>query len=58
MQNLRPGRTFFLHHWRTAQNTQPTMVGLLRQALYSRLAGYEDTNDAERLACSSLPIIC
>ncbi len=26
------------------------MVGLLPQSLYSRLAGYEDTNDAERLS--------
>ena len=26
------------------------MAALLRQSTYSRLAGYEDTNDAERLA--------
>jgi len=26
------------------------MLALIRQSIYSRLAGYEDTNDAERLA--------
>ena len=31
------------------KNTQLPMADLLRQAVYSRLAGYEDVNDAERL---------
>ena len=35
---------------RTGSNVQHRQVGLFRQGVYSRLAGYEDTNDAERLA--------
>jgi hypothetical protein len=34
---------------RHGKNTQHTMLALLRQAIYGRLAGYEDVNDAERL---------
>jgi len=35
---------------RTGRNYQFPLPDLFRQAIYSRLAGYEDTNDAERLA--------
>jgi Transposase DDE domain group 1 len=35
---------------RTGRNSQFPLPDLFRQSIYSRLAGYEDTNDAERLA--------
>jgi hypothetical protein len=35
---------------RQGSNKQHLLVPLLRQSIYSRLAGYEDVNDAERLA--------
>jgi Transposase DDE domain group 1 len=35
---------------RRGKNTQLPFPDLLRQSIYSRLAGYEDVNDAERLS--------
>ena len=34
---------------RQGSNKQHQLVPLLRQSIFSRLAGYEDVNDAERL---------
>ena len=35
---------------RHGRNTQLPLADLLRQSVYSRLAGYEDVNDAERVS--------
>ena len=34
---------------RTGRNVRHALVGMLRQSVFGRLAGYEDVNDAERL---------
>ena len=40
----------FLQDTRKGKNGVHTLMGLLRQSVFGRLAGYEDVNDAERLA--------
>jgi len=35
---------------RRGKNTRHVLIALLRQSVFGRLAGYEDVNDAERLA--------
>jgi len=39
-----------LNDSRRGKNTQLPLADLVRQSIYSRLAGYEDVNDAERLS--------
>jgi len=39
-----------LNDSRRGKNIQLPLADLLRQSIYSRLAGYEDVNDAERLS--------
>jgi hypothetical protein len=34
---------------RTGKNRRHALVGLLRQSVFARLAGYEDVNDAQRM---------
>ena len=34
---------------RTGKNGRHDLIGMLRQAVFGRLAGYEDVNDADRL---------
>ena len=46
----------FFEDWRTGQNIRHTTSGLFRQSVFSRLAGYEDTNDAQRLCVD--PVMC
>ena len=40
----------YLQESRTGRNIRHHLVPLLRQSIYSRLADYDDTNDAERLS--------
>ena len=50
---------------RTGRNIQHNMPTLLRQSIYSRLAGYEDVNDAKQIChvsdgrgCDQQEVIC
>ena len=48
--DLTPIASEYLQESRTGRNIRHHLVPLLRQSIYSRLAGYDDTNDAERLS--------
>ena len=54
-QNLADGRT--------GRNGRHDLIGMLRQSVFGRLAGYEDVNDADRLGrdpalrCGSLAVV-
>ena len=39
-----------LRDTRTGRNRLHSLVGLLRQSVFGRLAGYDDVNDADRLS--------
>jgi hypothetical protein len=47
--DLTRSAAFELHDSRTGRNARHSITALLRQSVYSRLAGYTDLNDAERL---------
>jgi Transposase DDE domain group 1 len=44
------------HDPRTGRKVQHDKPSLLRQSIYSRLAGYEDVNEAQRLSVD--PAMC
>ena len=48
--DLTPIASDYLQESRTGRNIRHHLVPLLPQSIYSRLAGYDDANDAERLS--------
>ena len=40
----------YLKEGRTGKNISHKLISLLKQSIYGRLAGYDDTNDADRLS--------